>query len=113
MRKRDILGTVVSLGPKHRLPVLREPIRRKLGDSVNTARGPLQPAALSKAGQHGVRNSGVSRLLGRQETVMLLGERDQLRESSAGHSLIVSSNYGAVNMFTLWNYIDLFCHSRR
>jgi hypothetical protein len=37
---------------------------------------------------------------------MLLGQRDQLIESSPWHSLIVPTSRASVNIFPLWNYID-------
>jgi hypothetical protein len=52
VRKCDILWTVVSLGPEHSLPVLGESIRRKVGDTVYAASGPLQTATLGEACQH-------------------------------------------------------------
>jgi len=49
VRKRSILWTVISLGPEHGLPILRESTRRKVRDSVDSASGPLQPPALREA----------------------------------------------------------------
>jgi hypothetical protein len=52
VRKCDILRTVVSLGPEHGLPILRESIRRKVWYAVYAASGPLQSPTLREAGQH-------------------------------------------------------------
>lgn len=52
VRKRDILRTVISLGAEHGLSILRETIRRKVGNAIYAASNPLQSPTLRKAGQH-------------------------------------------------------------
>lgn len=42
VRERNHLGSVARARPEDRLPILRERIRRKVGDAINALRDPFQ-----------------------------------------------------------------------
>jgi hypothetical protein len=50
--KRDLLGALTRAHPQDRFPVLRQPIRWEVRNSIDAARDPFQFPSLREAGQN-------------------------------------------------------------
>jgi hypothetical protein len=69
--KRSLVGernvrlfwSVISLSPEKGFPVLGEPGLREMGDSIDSASGSFQPAALCQPHENGIEDTSITGLL--------------------------------------------------
>jgi hypothetical protein len=89
IRKGNFRWATIGLRPKHCFSILREAARREIGNAIDTARCSLDPAALNQASQNRICEASLTGMVGRHQTVILLGERYEFTEARAGHNLIL------------------------
>ena len=85
VRDGDGLGAAIGFRPKYCLAVLREAPRREVGNPVYAPRDSFDSLAVGETGEHRIGEALRARLLGRDQSVIVLGQSDEFIETRAWH----------------------------
>ena len=93
-----LFRSVISLGPEKGFPVLRELGLREMGNSIDSASGSFQPAALCQPYKHGIEDASITSLLRGQQSVVFLGNPNQFVHSCTRHDSSMKAPCRNVNI---------------